>query len=185
MRIWLLAAVFLGACHAAAPVRKVYEKNRRALDHDTQIDVWHILIDTRGLDGPKKQQARAAAEDLARRARSVHDLEAFQALAATVPGAKYEHIVDERNGWTVPEFSHPAFEQLHKPGDTSSVIETKYGYHVMYLVGIIPPRHTTPAEAEPELRKGIFPEFQKPEFIRWCERLAGGHDLSVHPEHLK
>jgi peptidyl-prolyl cis-trans isomerase C len=164
-------------------VRKVYDKNKDALDHDAEVDVWHILIDARGLDADKKQAARAVAEDIARRARAVKDLDGFKALAP--PGAKYEHIITERDGWTVREFSHPAFEQLHKPGDVSSVIETKFGYHVMYLVAIVPARHTTLAEAEPELRKGVFPEFQKPEFVRWCDRLAGSHEISVHPERLK
>jgi hypothetical protein len=166
-------------------VRRIYDQNEKTLNHDVEADVWHILLDTRGLDGEKKAQARAAAEDIARRARGVHDLAAFKALADGVPRAKFEHVVTERDGWTVREFSHPAFEQLHNPGDVSSVIETQFGYHVMYLVGMIPPRHTPLAEAEPELRKGVFPEFQKPEFVRWCERLAGGHEISVHPERLK
>jgi peptidyl-prolyl cis-trans isomerase C len=166
-------------------VRKIYDQNEKTLNHDVEVDVWHILIDARGLDAEKKAQARATAEDIARRAKSVHDLAAFKALADGVPRARYEHVVTERDGWTVREFSHPAFEQLHNPGDVSSVIETKYGYHVMYLVGMVPPRRTTLAEAEPELRKGAFPEFQKPELVRWCERLAGGHEISVHPERLK
>jgi hypothetical protein len=166
-------------------VKKIYEKNRLALDHDLEVDVWHILVPTRGLDDAKKAAARVAAEDLAKRARAVHDLEAFKALAATVPGGKYEHVVTEKDGWTLKEFSYPAFEQLHQPGDVSSVVETSFGFHVMYLVGLVPPRHTSLAEAEPELRKGVFPEFQKPEFIHFCERLAGDHQITLHAEKLQ
>jgi peptidyl-prolyl cis-trans isomerase C len=166
-------------------LRKVYEKNRPKLDHEVELDVWHILVSTGGLEGERKEAARAAAEELAKKARAVHDLDAFKALADTVPGSKYEHVVTERDGWTVPEFSHPAFEQLHKPGDVSSVVETKFGYHVMYLVQIIPARHTSLEEADAELRQGVFPEFQKQEFIRFCERAAGSHEIIMHPERIK
>jgi hypothetical protein len=136
----------------------------------------------------EKQQAGAAAEELARRARGVHGVPEFKALAATVKSARptrAEHVVTEKDGWTRKEFSYAAFEQLHKPGDTSSVIETPYGYHVLYLVGFVPARHTSFAEAEPELRKGVFPEFQKPELIHWLDTLAGSHTVEIHPERIK
>ncbi len=172
-----------------AVLKHVYEKNRSTLDHDTQADLWHILIPVdKTMTAEQKNAARAAAEELARRARGVASVEKFQALAETVKAprpAHSEHVVTERDGWTLKEFSYPAFDQLHKPGDTSDVVETSYGFHVMYLVGFRPPRHTTFAEAEPELRKGIFPEFQKPEFIHWSDRLAGSHQVDVHADLLK
>jgi parvulin-like peptidyl-prolyl isomerase len=65
------------------------------------------------------------------------------------------------------------------------VIETSYGYHILYLVGFRPARHTSLAEAAPELRKGVFPDFQRQEFVRWSDRLAGAHQIDVHPERLK
>jgi peptidyl-prolyl cis-trans isomerase C len=171
-----------------AVIHRVYEKNKPALVHDVMIDVWHILVPVDKLTADEKIQARAAAEDLSRRARAAKDVEAFKALAATVQApraAHYEHVITERDGWTVKEFSHPAFEFLKKPGDVSPVVETSYGFHVMYLVGYRPSINIGYAEAEPELRKNFFPEFQKPEFLHYCERLAGSHRVELHPEHLK
>jgi PPIC-type PPIASE domain len=171
-----------------AVIHRVYEKNKTQLVHDVEIDLWHILVPVDKLSAEEKAQARSAADELARRAREVQDLDAFKALAATVKAphpAHYEHTITQRDGWTVREFSHPAFELLKKPGDVSPVVETSYGFHVMYLVGYRPALNIGFAEAEPELRKNFFPEFQKPEFLHYCERLAGSHSVELHPDHLR
>lgn len=166
-------------------IRQIYEKNKQQLDHDLEIEVWHILVPTKNRPPEEKPAARAAAEELAKKARTVKSLDEFKALAKDIPGARYEHIVTEKDGWTLKEFSYPAFEQLKKPGDTSTVIETSYGFHVLYLVKYFPAEHQSLAQAEPELRKGVFPEFQKPEFLHYVERIAGNHSVEEHAERLK
>ena len=170
-------------------IHRVYDKNKAQLVHGVEIDLWHILVPVdKNLSPAQKAEARAAAEDLARRAKAAHDLDAFKALAATVKAprpAHYEHVVTQRDGWTVKEFSYPAFDLLKKPGDVSPVVETSYGYHVMFLIGYRPALNIGFAEAEPELRKNFFPEYQKPEFLHYCERLAGAHTIEIHADRLK
>jgi hypothetical protein len=170
-------------------VKRLYDDNKSLLDHDVKIDVWHILVPTDKKMPPAEQAAaRTAAEELARRARSVRDADAFVALAPTVKApmpAKAERVVTEKNGWTVHEFSYPAFEQLHQPGDTTSVIETGFGYHVMFLNRFQPAEHVPFSEAEATLRGKLFPEFQRREFVHFAERIAGSHEIVVHPERLK
>jgi peptidyl-prolyl cis-trans isomerase C len=172
----------------APAVSHVYEQNRRRLNHEQMIDVWHILVPVdKSFTQADRAAARAAAEDLARRARGVGSAEAFKALVSTVKAprpAKAESVVTERDGWTVKEFSYPAFEHLKKPGDTSPVIETSYGYHVMFLNGFHPPEHVSLEAADPKLRAGMFPDFQRREFIRFVERAAGSHEVTEHPERL-
>ncbi len=169
-------------------VRHAYVQNRTSLDHDVQIDVWHILIPANATtSAPDRARAKAAAEDLARRARGVADATAFCALAATVVApapAKYEKVVTAEKGWTVPEFSQGAFRTLHHPGDTSPVIETEYGYHVMFLNGFHPALHVSLAEADPHIREQLFPEFRRQRFLAWCDELAGKHTIIINSERL-
>ena len=171
----------------AALVHRFFADNYKLLNHDVKIDVWQILVATKGLTPAQRTGARAAAEELAQRARGVADAEAFKALAATVDAphpASAERVVTARDGWTVHEFSYPAFTYLKKPGDTTPVIETEYGFHVMYLNRFLPPEHATFDEAEPKLRAGLFPDFRKHEFARFADRLAGSHSIAVHPERI-
>ncbi len=160
-------------------VRRAYQMNINRLDHSEYVDVWHILMraDKKTPDDVK-QKARAAAEDLARRARGIGSPEAFQALAATVGKQPFEvqleRVVTARDGWTLKTFSYPAFE-LKNPGDTSGVVETDYGYHVIYLIKRIPPLHIPVDEAAPKLRESLFSEFQRREFLRYTDELAAHH----------
>jgi peptidyl-prolyl cis-trans isomerase C len=170
-------------------VRKAYNRNQPYLNHDTYIDVWHLLVAVDEKAPPElKQQARALALEVAARARTVHSLDEFKALkhAFTWQGRPLalDEVITERDGWTQRSFSYAAFDQLHKPGDTSSVVETTFGYHVLYLVGFKPPEHVPIADAEPRLRLGLFPQVQKQKFDELLEEITPHHQLELHPERL-
>jgi hypothetical protein len=167
-------------------VVNAYSRNSGVLDHDWYVDVWHIVVQLpRNPTADERAAARKVADELARRAHGVADAAAFQALASTVAPlpSRVERVVTGLNDWTVPEFAQAAFKLEH-PGDTSPPIETKYGFHIIYLVGRIPPKHVPLAEVEPTLRQGLFPEFQKREFLRRTDALLATHQVSVHPERL-
>ena len=172
-------------------VRRTYRANINMYDHSEYIDVWHILQPVAKNASPEdKQKARAVAEEIARRARGVGSALAFQQLATAVkqPAGlqplKVERLVTARDGWILTTFSYPAFDQLKKPGDTSTVIETEYGYHVVYLNRRIPPLHRTVEDAAQELRSAIFPNYQKSAFISWVADVQKQHDVRVHAERL-
>lgn len=163
-------------------VRQAYDRNRNLFDHDLYVDVWHILVPVnKGATPAERAQARARAEEIARRARGCGSLAAFQALAGDL---RIEEVVTARDGWTEPAFSHAAFAQLHRPGDTTGVVETSYGYHVEYLVRFIPPEHRRLGEVEPALRARIFPEVQKKAFAQFVAEAMARHHVVVHPERL-
>jgi peptidyl-prolyl cis-trans isomerase C len=150
-------------------VRSYYNKHRNLFDHSEYVDVWHILCPD-----------RASAEDIAKRARGIGSADAFKALADGKP-YKVEQIVTAREGWVETAFSHAAFDQLKAPGDTSSPIETRYGFHVLYLNRRIPPRHLTLDEARPEM----FPEAQREEFKRYLNEAMRRHHVEEHAERIK
>jgi parvulin-like peptidyl-prolyl isomerase len=169
-------------------VRKAYLRNQPYLNHDVYIHVWHILVPV-GKNPPpeKKAQARALAEELAQQAKKVHSLDEFKQLAQTqwqggpLPN---EEILTERDGWTEKSFSHAAFDQLHKPGDTSGVVETHYGYHVEYLIDFKPAEHVPFAEAAPALRRGLFPALQQKKLAELVGEAMARHHVEEHPERL-
>lgn len=168
-------------------LRRAYRANSNLFDHDELVEVWHILSPAAASATPAtKKRAFDAASEVARRAPSVRDAEAFKQLAKPRPGQaplKLEHIVTAKDGWTVKPFSRAAFE-LQRAGDTSPVVETSYGYHVIYLVDRIAPVHRPLEEVEGMLRGQLFPSFQRREFVHFVDQLAARHQLAVYPERL-
>lgn len=168
---------------------RAYNANRSMFDHSEYIDVWHILTPVKK-DAPAadKAAARAVAEELARRARGVASAEAFKALKDTVKPSgepfRIEEVVTARDGWVLTSFSFPAFDQLKKPGDTSTVIETDYGYHVLYLVRRIPATHGSLADVTPKLRTLVFPEFQKLAFKQFLDEELRKHAILKREERI-
>jgi hypothetical protein len=169
-------------------IKRTYNKNINLFDHSEWVDVWHILAPTpAGASEAVKAQAKADAEEIARRAKGL-DEEAFKALAKTPRKAgdpfKLERIMTARDGWTLKEFSYPAHDLLKKPGDTTPVVETSYGYHVIYLIKRIPPIHVSLEEAAPTLRTKLLDDFQRLELSRRLEELVRAHEVTVRPERI-
>ena len=120
-------------------------------DYNT-VDVRHILIqpesselseDDEGYDEDvqaKKDEAKQKAEDLLAQWQSGEATEdSFAQLAnenssdggSNTNGGLYEQVYQ---GQMVTAFNDWCFDESRQPGDTG-IVETDYGYHVMYFVG--------------------------------------------------
>jgi hypothetical protein len=165
-------------------VRREYQKRLPYLNHGTYADTWHLLVAVpKGAPPAVKAQAKERAELLMKRAKGL-SLAEFQKLGAD-EGLRSEEVVTARDGWVERPYSEAAFTQLKKPGDTTtSLVETSYGYHVLYLVKWIPPEHISISEAAPKIREGVFPEFQKRAFAKLVDEAMARHKVELHPEHL-
>ena len=114
------------------------------------VNVRHILAGFEGgttdeqgnttYSDEEKAAARKTAEDLLSQWKQGEATEeSFAALATektTDPGSKengglYENVYP---GQMVSAFNNWCFDESRKPGDTG-IVETSYGYHVMYFVG--------------------------------------------------
>jgi hypothetical protein len=165
-------------------VRRDYVKKRAYLDHNTYADVWHFFVPVAAnATAADKAKAQARAESLARRARGL-TLAQFKQLGVD-EGLHGEEVVTARDGWVQRPFSEAAFTQLSKPGDTThGLVETSFGYHVLYLIRWIPPVHVSLAEAAPKIRESEFPELQKHAFQKLLDDAMSRYKIELHPERL-
>lgn len=109
------------------------------------VSVRHILITPEDADGDKvstdeeKAAAKSKAEELLNQFLSDPTEQNFATLAnenSTDPGSKdkgglYEDVYP---GQMVQSVNDWCFDASRKPGDTG-IVETSYGYHIMYFVG--------------------------------------------------
>lgn len=114
-------------------------------DYD-MVDVRHILIAPEKAEGEKEatEEAWTAAEEKANEvlglyAEGEQTEEAFAELAKeysadsnAAQGGIYENVY---KGQMVASFEDWCFDPARQPGDTE-IVETVYGYHIMYFVGL-------------------------------------------------
>ncbi len=107
------------------------------------IDVRHILVTPDDVEGDTEEEKQTAAKSLADEIYAEYLKESteekFSALAreyssdpgSASSGGLYEGV---REGDMVTEFNDWCFNVNRKPGDTD-IVETQFGYHIMYFVG--------------------------------------------------
>jgi hypothetical protein len=167
-------------------VEKKFADDKLTYDHPAAVDVCHILVPTPKDDPAGTARAKSLAEELARRAKSVHSVDEFRALAATLPPdikPVVEQLQTPRYHFTEEPFAAAAFT-LTRPGQTTGPVQTSYGYHVIYLVAMQPAVHESFAAAETDIRRALLPSFANAEFLREVDDLVAQHRVELHAERL-
>ena len=147
------------------------------------IDVRHILIQpatgtiASGEEGYEEEQeqlnadAKATAEELLQEWQNGDATEeSFAALAMehSTDGSKYDGGLYTKviQGDMVDTFNDWCFDPARQPGDTG-IVETQYGYHVMYFVG----------ENIPAWQVGVSDTLASEDYNAWVESLTA--DASI------
>jgi peptidyl-prolyl cis-trans isomerase C len=111
-------------------VRAAYDQNRDTLRQPEQVRASHILIKAGPQDQGKKAAARRKAEEVLEKIRKGQD---FASLARTYSedptGAKGGDLGYIRQGQVLKPFEEALF--VLKTGETSGVVETALGYHII------------------------------------------------------
>src|ERR1039457_6851922 len=123
------------AAPADADLRRMYSQNQDSFRTPERVKVRHILLKTDGKPASEEPKIKAKAEDLLKQIRGGAD---FAALAkknsedtgSAASGGEYPGFVTR--GQTVPEFEKAAFSL--KPGQTSDLVKTQYGYHIIQVL---------------------------------------------------
>jgi peptidyl-prolyl cis-trans isomerase D len=136
-----------------AEVESYYKAHQDQYQVKEQVKVRHILIAVpAGADGKTDAAAKAKAEDLLKQIKGGGNFADLASKNSDDPGSKTQ---GGELGWldrgkTVPEFDKAAFTLA--PGQTSDLIKTQFGYHILQVEDKKTAHLRPLAEVKPEIQ---------------------------------
>ncbi len=141
---------------AEEEVKSYYDQNIINYTQAEALRAKHILISTvdaqgNALDAEKKAQAKAKAGDILKKINSGGDFDGLMKENSEDPGfASYPDGYTFSRGQMIQEFEDAAFGL--EPGETSGLVETYYGYHIIRLEERIPEQVTAYENVKESIR---------------------------------
>jgi Parvulin-like peptidyl-prolyl isomerase len=135
-----------------AEVQAYYNQHQDEYKVQDQVKVRHILIAVpQGADAKTDAAAKAKADDLLKQIKAGGNFAELAKKNSDDPGSKDQ---GGELGWldrgkTVPEFDKTAFSLA--PGQTSGVIKTQFGYHILQVEDKKTAHERPLAEVKPEI----------------------------------
>ena len=163
---------------AEGQARNNYKAKPDRFQAPEQVQVRHILI--AGTDGDARAQAEKILEEL--KAGANFAQLAKERSADTGSAAKGGDLGLFARGRMVPEFDEAAFA-LKKPGDLSSIVETKFGFHILKLDARRPAGLRPYEEVREELIKEVRGKLQQDARVAEAEKMQQG--LTVNNEAIE
>ena len=117
-----------------ADVQTYYNAHQATYQVKEQVKARHILIAVpEGTDAHTADAAKTKASDLLKQIKAGGDFAALAAANSDDPGSKTQggDLPFMGRGQTVPEFDKALFTL--QPGQTSDLIKTKFGYHIIQV----------------------------------------------------
>ena len=156
-----------------ADLQKFYDQNKDKFKAGEQLRASHILVKTEkeAQDVLTQLKSGAKFEDLAKK------------VSVDPAGQKGGDLGWFGKGSMIPEFEKVAFSM--KEGETSGIVKTKFGFHVIKLTGKRPAGLLPFAEVKEQLKAKLMPEKQQEVFKKVKEDLKKNAKLSVKEDALK
>lgn len=125
------AAFTQGAKVSEAELQKDYQDSIDSFRTPERVRIRHILIKTQGKPKEDAPKLKAKAEDLLKQIKGGADFAELAKKNSEDPGSaeKGGELGFVTRGQMVANFEKAAFSL--KPGETSGVVETEYGYHIL------------------------------------------------------
>jgi len=156
-----------------AELQEFYKKNQDKFQTGEQIKASHILVKSaaEAKDIEKQLKAGASFDALAKK----HSIDGAAAKGGDL-------------GWfgkgsMLPEFEKVAFSL--KEGQTSGIVQTKFGYHIIKATGKRPAGARSFEEVREEIKAAVIPEKQQATFAKLKEELKKDAKLSIKEDALK
>lgn len=156
-----------------AELKEFYDKNKEKFRTGEQVHASHILVKTEpeAQDILKQLKAGGNFEELAKK----HSIDAAAAKGGDL-------------GWfgkgaMLPEFEKAVFGL--KEGETSGIVKTKYGYHIIKLTGKRPAGVRPFEEVKEQIKAAILPEKQQEVFKKLKDDLKKNAKISIKEDTLK
>jgi len=136
--------------------RRFYQQNPERMRRPAQVRVRHVLVAVpKGATAPQRQEGRQKAEALLARIKGGEDFAKVASESSDDPQSRGEGGLLP---WLARSEHVPAFEAAAfalKPGETSGVVETPFGFHVMRLEDQRPAGSVTFEEARPQIEQWL------------------------------
>jgi len=112
-------------------IQQYYNQHQKDYQIDDQVKVRHILIKVDGTDPKADAAAKAKAQGVLDQLHHGGDFADLAKKNSDDPGSKDQggELGWIKHGVTVPEFDQASFSL--QPGQTSGLVRTKFGYHII------------------------------------------------------
>ena len=173
-------------------VREAYELNKPRYVHPDLVRLIHIVaLADEHAPAELRDKARRAAQLVRREAKRRHlDPQGFTRLARELRDAaapvrlRAERLTTPGRGHVVASFADAAFA-MTRPGQISDVVETRYGYHVIYFLERLPARDVSLQQADAEVRDRIYDDARRELLGRKLTELRARYPVHIDSEALR
>ncbi len=154
--------------------KSYYDANPQLFQQPEQVKASHILVKV-DADAPqeKKDEARKKIETVQKKAKKGED---FASLAKTYSegpsGPKGGDLGYFRRGQMVKPFEDAAFDL--KPNQTSDIVETQFGYHLIKVVDKKPAQKVAYADVKEQLSEHLKKQKMDTEASTYIQSLRSG-----------
>jgi peptidyl-prolyl cis-trans isomerase C len=156
-----------------AEMKKFYDENKEKFKAGDQVKASHILVKTEeeAKDVLAKLKGGAKFDELAKK------------VSTDSSAAKGGDLGWFPKGAMVPEFEKVAFSL--KEGETSGIVKTQFGYHIIMVTGKRPAGITPYEDVKEQIRANLLPTKQQEIFIKMKDELKKGAKITIKDDVLK
>ncbi len=156
-------------------IKKYYEANKEKFKKEREINTRHILLKSEE-EAKQVKEKLQAGEDFAELAKRY----------SIDPNAKVTggEVGFHPKGTLLPEYEAAAFK-LTRVGQTSGIVKTQFGYHIIRLEGTKPPAYVSFEEVKDFIKQQLMKERQKEIVEKYIEELKKNSKITINEELLK
>jgi peptidyl-prolyl cis-trans isomerase C len=176
-REYMAKVVMQDAVVSDADLKEYYTQNKKSLGVPEQVRARHILFQVDpAASQDEKNKARERAQAVLKQVQAGEDFAKLAAAHSDDAGSKAKggDLGYFSPGQMVPDFEDVAF--YTNPGETSDIVETKFGYHIIKVEDHIAARERSFEEMKDVIKEKLQKQlvmFKLEKFIRQATENAG------------
>jgi peptidyl-prolyl cis-trans isomerase C len=164
----------------AAEVDEFYKSNPSQFQQPERVRASHILIGfPQGADDAAKQKARTQAADVLKQVKAGKDFAGLAKQYSSDPGSAQQggDLGFFQQGQMVPPFDKAAFSM--KPGETSELVETDFGVHIIRVADRQTARAVPLDEVRPQVLEYLEGQSRQEQTQKFVEGLKAKGKIEI------
>jgi len=165
---------------SAAQVDEFYKNNPSQFQQPERVRASHILIGfPQGADEPAKAKARTQAADVLKQVKAGKDFAGLAKQYSSDPGSAQQggDLGFFQQGQMVPPFDKAAFSM--KPGQTSDLVETDFGVHIIRVADRQAARAVPLEEVRPQVLEYLEGQSRQEQTQKFVEGLKAKGKIEI------